>query len=1147
MNKHDGQFVRFDRKSVQPLHRLPSHRGRRHGPVSAPLLPLIRSRRWRGVFAVTFGALALVALLAGLLATGVFAVPAQRMAEDTLRRMVPDTLRLELGDTDVRLAFPPSLVIRFSEAALSARDGNAPVAEAERLSVRIDPFSLVGGEPRIAGIALDGALIDLPALRAAAGSSQVEAPAPFRLADVPERFDAVFAGVRNWGQVHLHQEDGLTLTVTGSEVIVDPNPVASRLGVVSLTARADGTGAAEIDGSVAFDGVVSALSGTLSVPGPAFADGPVRLDIEAEGMPFPWRRLPTLFSDVMTDHEPGAEREPVPSRARIEMVDAGAGSRGDVLRVSLAPRDMRLKLAEDDYVPLSGRFVFDYGFDDQIVTLEPVTWALGRSTFELGARLRDASRNETLSNSPAGAIEFDAIANRGQLAPADSPVGRLRFAARARGVFEPGTRLLNFTDIEMQSDAGGAVAEGQVSFNRVAPSAVFRVDIDDMSVAGLKQFWPAPVARAARRWVLENLAGGRVVEGRFDIAEPLRRRVPETGERLAGDSRITLDVEGVRFDIAGDLPPVRDAVGRVEFADETTRMILEAGTVYLPSGRTAQAREGVMIIRPGDEDGLVMADANVSLSGGADALGEIIAYRPISAQSYRDYDPADLSGAVDAQIALTIALNAGTAGPAPEWSVDMTLADAAIAEPVEGRLLSSLDGFISVTPAGAEIDVSGAIDGMPADVAMVMPFGNSPLEASREITLRLDDETRRSLAPGLAVLLRGPTPVRLAGAGEAFEVEADLGPAELRLPWIGWSKGTGVAATAAFDLLIEDGHATMDDFRLAGGSFAANGTITVGEGGLERVRFGSLRLNEGDEVAVDVRRAGNGYRVDVQGSSLDVRALIRHVRKQMNSTDVAGEGAVPVTVSADIGTVRGFRGARMRNVRAELSIREGGLQSLSVTGTGASGMPFSLALEGQGAARRVRIEALDAGELLRFADLYGQVRGGILNVALSGGQGGRLSGPIRMTDFSIFDEPKLAQLVSSNPQGSDSLRDAVGRDIDTREVVFDLAQGIASFTPNGLMLDQGVVRGPLVGLALQGQVYDTDGLMRITGTFMPAYGLNSLFAEIPILGLVLGNGRDRGLIGVTFKLEGSFERPQITVNPLSLIAPGVFRSIFEFR
>jgi hypothetical protein len=63
---------------------------------------------------------------------------------------------------------------------------------------------------------------------------------------------------------------------------------------------------------------------------------------------------------------------------------------------------------------------------------------------------------------------------------------------------------------------------------------------------------------------------------------------------------------------------------------------------------------------------------------------------------------------------------------------------------------------------------------------------------------------------------------------------------------------------------------------------------------------------------------------------------------------------------------------------------------------------------------------------------------------------------------------------------------------------------------------------------------------------MPAYGLNRLFAEVPIVGFILGNGSDRGLIGITFRVTGTIEKSSMQINPLSIIAPGVFRQIFEF-
>ena len=69
----------------------------------------------------------------------------------------------------------------------------------------------------------------------------------------------------------------------------------------------------------------------------------------------------------------------------------------------------------------------------------------------------------------------------------------------------------------------------------------------------------------------------------------------------------------------------------------------------------------------------------------------------------------------------------------------------------------------------------------------------------------------------------------------------------------------------------------------------------------------------------------------------------------------------------------------------------------------------------------------------------------------------------------------------------------------------------------------------------------------MSGTFVPMYGLNNMFGQIPIVGLIIGGGSDEGLIGVTYALVGTPGQPVLRVNPISAMAPGVFRKIFEFN
>lgn len=153
-----------------------------------------------------------------------------------------------------------------------------------------------------------------------------------------------------------------------------------------------------------------------------------------------------------------------------------------------------------------------------------------------------------------------------------------------------------------------------------------------------------------------------------------------------------------------------------------------------------------------------------------------------------------------------------------------------------------------------------------------------------------------------------------------------------------------------------------------------------------------------------------------------------------------------------------------------------------------------------------------------------------------------------MRDFALIEETRLQSMVNRAPPGDNrSLNDAVRRDVDVSRARFDRGFATVAFGDGTLTVANGVVRGGSVGSTFEGTVFDREGNMAISGTFLPAYGINRIFGEIPLLGQVLGNGRGGGLIGITYRLSGPARSPALEVNPLSIVAPGIFRSIFEYR
>src|SRR4029077_5370720 len=106
----------------------------------------------------------------------------------------------------------------------------------------------------------------------------------------------------------------------------------------------------------------------------------------------------------------------------------------------------------------------------------------------------------------------------------------------------------------------------------------------------------------------------------------------------------------------------------------------------------------------------------------------------------------------------------------------------------------------------------------------------------------------------------------------------------------------------------------------------------------------------------------------------------------------------------------------------------------------------------------------------------------------------------------------------------------------------------AEFTRDSglLAIRDGIVSGATMGATIEGRIDYNANQTLMSGTFLPAYALNNVFGQIPIVGLFLGGGSNEGLIGITYEVKGTPAQPTLGVNPVSAIAPGLFRKMFEF-
>ena len=195
--------------------------------------------------------------------------------------------------------------------------------------------------------------------------------------------------------------------------------------------------------------------------------------------------------------------------------------------------------------------------------------------------------------------------------------------------------------------------------------------------------------------------------------------------------------------------------------------------------------------------------------------------------------------------------------------------------------------------------------------------------------------------------------------------------------------------------------------------------------------------------------------------------------------------------------------------------------------------PVTGTLVSVAAGPAVRINADDGGQVLRAAGIFQSARGGAMELILqASGTQGNYDGQLRIDGPRLRNAPVMAELLNIiSVVGLIEQLGAEGMGLGNVEARFRI-------TRTQLILTEGVAIGPSIGLSLDG-TYDLRARqLDMSGVISPLNAVNGLFGAIL-------SGRREGLFGFAYNLTGSAENPQVTVNPLSILTPGVFREIFR--
>ena len=670
-----------------------------------------------------------------------------------------------------------------------------------------------------------------------------------------------------------------------------------------------------------------------------------------------------------------------------------------------------------------------------------------------------------------------------------------------------------------------------------------------LSVRDLLRYWPHGVGDGARKWIDENVPQGRL--GPFRIEANLPAGALDESELPDSALAIGFPIEGASARYAKGLTLLTGMRGTGLLTGDTFHVTLAQGSIGRLQVTNGEGTVSDLHI-PGPP-----GEIKAHVVGKMSDLLALIDMKPLQYAARFHVNPAATQGDVvldlDFHLPMLDRLDMSEVRLAAQAKV------AGLVFPIDpkrqleaGQASFTIDGK-SLTAAG-----SASVAGVPVTFKWVEDFAPVARTTRIDIAGALDDASRARLGLSDPTWLTGPLRIsgQLVGHRFAFNgatLRADLTGATLRLSNITIDKAAGVPASVTATLAFDGkGSTTVSNISLAGTSMAVSGTMTLDDkGDIVAASLPVVRAGANNDFALSVTPIpGGGSAYRVQGRSLDASRLFARSKPAAGAPTVTadedGRAHNPFSLDAKLGQVILRDGSNLHDV--DLSLAFAADQRLTAFSLDASG-PAKGRVTGRftatGGVRNVTLDAEDGSLLIRGLTGFASLRGGSAGVRVSfpadaAASGIDYRGTVTLKNVTVMNQPFLARLFAAGSlEGPLQLLQGSGIPITKFE---------APFTARGrtITIVGGRASGPAVGFSFEGTVDRRHDRLDIKGSLVPLYGINSMLSDIPVLGNLLTSKPGEGIIGLTYAVRGDIDEPDISVNPLSLMTPGILRRIFEF-
>lgn len=646
--------------------------------------------------------------------------------------------------------------------------------------------------------------------------------------------------------------------------------------------------------------------------------------------------------------------------------------------------------------------------------------------------------------------------------------------------------------------------------------------IPEIAPDRLLELWPETLEPKTRNWITNNVREVDLSDIKFAM-----ETVPDGKPEIY----LGFDFDNLTSQFIKNVPIIQNGRGTAAIQGKQFAIAAHQGVVIPPqggpidiSGSTFEIKD--IIVRGGEGEVHLRTDSSVTA-----------ALSLLNSGPFGFIDKAGQSVTVaDGRAQLSGQLNFPVIDSLTFDGVDFTMTgevtDVSSDELIPGRTLTAERLTVDASPDRLRLGGPGQVGNVPFEGLYTMPLtkgsnGRASVEGWIELSERFMNEFNIGLPPGsVGGTGRGMVALDLErDTAPAFTMTSDLAGLSLALVPLDWSiREDQTGALSVSGTLGKP--PSIDALSLDAGGLRATGSVTLDpDGQLQQANFSRVRLGNWIDAPVDLVGLGPGKAplIRVAGGTVDLRQT--SLTRKRNGAGQGGGG--PVSLRLDrlqiVDTIA------LTDFNAELNTARG------VSGTFTGKINGRTAIEGrivpQAGGSAFQITSQDAGGVLASANLLKQARDGQLELVLVPGKGdGVYEGQIRATRLRVKDMPTMAALL--NAISLIGILDQLNGD----GIHFSDVNGRFQLAPDRVTIYEVAAVGASMGISMEGYYYSDRKVLDLDGVISPVYALN--------LGGWFGRPGE-GLIGFGYDVEGPASNPNVQVDPLSILTPGMFRDLFR--